>query len=254
MDQIKQFLFWRKTGLNDRDGIVVACDLSQEWLLPWWWEHYSVYNSHPVAFVDLGMSETMRQWCKERGDYIFLPVADIFVEALDPSLVKKMESEFGSEFWPSRNAWFKKPLACLQSPFKRSIWLDLDCAVLGPLDALFELCDEGFAAAVEQAYFEPGKIDFNTGVMVFKRGLTLIETWAEWSVERNRQFRGDQDVLATLLTEQKLPVVEIPACYNWSRTRECTPQTVVLHYHGILGKKAIQHQLLRTSLNALFPT
>src|SRR5689334_9119639 len=53
-------------------GVIVGCDLYQEWLLLWWWSHYSSHNAIPVAFVDMGMSEEGALWCKERGEYIKL--------------------------------------------------------------------------------------------------------------------------------------------------------------------------------------
>ena len=70
---------WRSGNFKQMDGIVVGADLTQEWLLPWWWSHYSRFNSLPVAFIDFGMSDEMKKWCQERGELIPLPVADIFV-------------------------------------------------------------------------------------------------------------------------------------------------------------------------------
>src|SRR5579862_7309437 len=140
-----QYRRWRTDFNPQKNGIIVGTDLTQEWLLPWWWKHYSAFNAYPVAFVDFGMSDPVKDWCRERGELISLFVADVFVaerEEIDPALVKQMEEACGKEFWPSRHAWFKKPLACLQSPFVKSLWIDLDCEIRGQLDPLFDLCEE----------------------------------------------------------------------------------------------------------------
>ncbi len=84
-----------------------------------------------------------------------LPVADIFVkerEEIDSSIAYDWEAYYGEQFWISRRAWFKKPLACLRSPFKRTIWIDLDCEVLGSLRGLFDTCQNpsGIALAKDQ--------------------------------------------------------------------------------------------------------
>ncbi len=44
------------------EGVIVASDLSQEWLLPWWWDHYKNFNNFPVTFVDLELSNKMKTW------------------------------------------------------------------------------------------------------------------------------------------------------------------------------------------------
>ena len=101
-------------------GFIVAADQSLEWLLPWWWERYSKYNDLPVAFVDLGLSKEMKEWCKEKGHYIHLPVPNVFMDEPEDALKATMRRELGSDFSISRNAWFKKPLCCLQAPFELS--------------------------------------------------------------------------------------------------------------------------------------
>lgn len=234
------------------DGIVVGSDLTQEWLLPWWWNHYSRFNSHPVAFIDFGMSDEMKKWCRERGELIPLLVADVFVaerETIDPTLVQEMENACGDSFWPSRSAWFKKPLACLLSPFRRSLWIDLDCQIHGPLNALFPLCNHSLAMARED--FDSHTEGYNAGVIAFKHGDPVIEDWANRSYLCSHQFRGDQDVLNALIREQNLAIAELPQIYNWSRLKEKNPHAIILHWHGPQGKSEIAHQIARANLNSL---
>lgn len=244
---------WCPGNPKQMNGIVVGADITQEWLLPWWWSHYSRFNSHPVAFIDLGMSDEMKKWCQERGDLIRLPVADIFVaerETIDPTLVQEMETACGNSFWPSRSAWFKKPLACLLSPFQTSIWIDLDCQILGPLNELF-LHLEPLAMVKEQFDLSSEKVSYNAGVIVFKNGIPAIEDWADRSFEHNHQFRGDQDVLNALIHERNFSIAELPQIYNWSRLKEKNPEAIILHWHGPQGKSEIAHQIARDNLNSL---
>lgn len=252
MDDRELLRRWSQPTLEE--GIIVGSDLTQEWLLPWWWEHYSRFNSHPVAFVDFGMSHEKKEWCKERGKWIRLPVADLFVaqkEEIDPLLVQQMEHACGKNFWPSRNAWFKKPLACLQSPFHRSLWIDLDCQINGSVQELFSHSRSGLAMVQELWDVHPDEVRFNAGVIVFEHGLSLIEDWADQSIARNHLFRGDQDVLNAIIQEQKFNVLELPPRYNWSRLSEKNPEAIIQHWHGPQGKIEIMHQIARANLTSL---
>lgn len=241
---------WRSHDLNEKNGVVVGSDLTQEWLLPWWWKHYCTFHTHPVAFVDFGMSETMKKWCKERGELIPLLIADIFVadrQDMDPLLVKEMENDCGKEFWPCRHAWFKKPLACLQSPFHTSIWIDLDCQIQGSLSGLFNLYGECLTIAKDPCH----SLSYNSGVMVFNHGLNVIETWADQAFERNHEFRGDQDLLSAIIHEQNVQITELPAIYNWSRCSTPNAEAIIMHWHGPQGKSQIAHQIMKMNLESL---
>lgn len=238
----EEYRRWRTSPVRDEKGIVVATDQTQEWLLPWWWENYRKHNDYPVAFVNFGMSFEKKAWCKERGELIPLFVADIFVkekEEIDPSICADWEKEFGTKFWPCRNAWFKKPLACLQSPFKHSIWIDLDCEIRASLAGLFERIRT--VSLVKERSGPPAI--YNSGVILFNHGHPLIEEWADQSFEKNQSFAGDQDILSHIIAEKKYPVDELPACYNWSRYHEDHPDVVIHHWHGEFGRSVIRHQI-----------
>lgn len=248
-----QYRKWARSNEAKGDGVVVGSDLTQQWLLPWWWEHYRRFNAYPVTFVDLGMSNEMKQWCQERGTLVSLPVADIFVAEksdVEPKLSEQWEGIYGNRFWPSRNAWFKKPAACLQSPYSRSIWIDLDCEIRGPLEALFGFCEtsEGLALAKEEHESTADQIGYNSGVVVFKQGIPLIESWADLAFDSNESFAGDQDVLSKIIHDQHLKIPQLPSIYNWSRCYGENPQAVILHWHGLYGKSYIHHQMRRSQL------
>ena len=244
---------WGKCCHNGQAGIIVGADLTQEWILPWWWKRYQRFNSHPVAFFDLGMSLEMKAWCKERGIYIHLPVADIFVadkEQVEEQKIDEWEQGHGKQFWPSRNAWFKKPLACLQTPFQRTIWIDLDCEIRGSLDRLFEFCEHPSRIAMAREIQEQAERAplYNSGVIVFQRGIPLFEEWADDAIDRNHLFSGDQNALSQRIFDEHIKIGELPLIYNWSRCNPDNPDAVILHWHGVHGKKIISHQIWEEQL------
>lgn len=226
------------------DGIIVASDQTLEWALPWWLDQYQRHNSCPVAFIDLGLSFEKKEWCKQYGQLIPLRIVD-FAEEVDPQIGKKWEAEFGKQFWDSRNAWFKKPLACLKSPFQRTIWIDVDCEVRGPVTPLFEYANipPGLAMAKEQIYVIDSHQMYNSGVIVFSQNHPLIKEWADVCLTQSRNFSGDQEVLSQIIAEKKIQICELPPCYNWSRLRDEQPSTMIQHWHGTYGKYVIKNQV-----------
>ncbi len=253
MNLYSKYKKWQRENLLNEDGIIVGVDLTQEWILPWWWERYRRCNSHPVTFVDLGMSQEKKEWCKERGHYIHLPVANVFVaerKEMDPVLVAELEQKHGAQFWYSREAWFKKPLACLQSPYRRSIWLDLDCEVRQDIKGVFDLCENPLGIAIAKDLHYHQTQCYNTGVVVFKRECHLIEQWAEQAFSLNHEFLGDQDVLSFIMNEQNLQPTLLPSCYNWSRCWGVNPDAIIFHFHGPAGKRLISI-LIRHESNPL---
>lgn len=232
--------------MGEMEGIIVGCDLFQEWLLPWWWENYRRHNRYPVAFFDFGLSERMKEWCRERGDLIWLHgilVGDR--EEVRPALVHEWESLYGDAFWNYREAWFKKPLACLRSPFERSVWLDLDCEVLGSLAFLFQAClpPSGLALAKDQTV-----ATYNSGVIAFQDGCPIIQEWANQSIEKADVFRGDQDLLSHIIADKKASICELPSIYNWNVGYGANPEAIVCHWLGPAAKNALRNQMILNDL------
>lgn len=224
------------------DGIIVGSDDTQEWLLPWWWKHYSKTNDHPVTFVDYGMTDEAKEWCRKRGKLVRLEVADIFVvdkRDIDLSRAKIWESTYGREFWTQRSSWFKKPLACLLSPYDRSIWIDLDCEIRGSIEKLFIHADHPSGIAMAQDIQE----GYNSGVIVFKKGLPLLKKWADEAFHTNHLYAGDQDILTKIITADQVKIMELAPIYNWSRIKGKSADAVIYHWHGRHGKTVIAHSL-----------
>ena len=249
MTLYKAYRTWRTQGLRKGDGIIVGSDICQEWLLPWWLENALRHNRYPIAFVDFGLSAEKKQWCRERGELIPLLIADIFVkerEELGSSIIEQWEARYGENFWDFRKAWFKKPLACLQSPFQRTLWIDLDCEILGPLNPVFEACEHpsGIAMVKDQAASPSSFPIYNSGVIAFQRENSIIKEWGDQSFERNGEFRGDQDLLSRIIFEQNFSISELPFIYNWNVGFGTHPDTVICHWLGETGKLALRNQII----------
>ena len=244
---------WSLTDPYQEKGIIVATDCTQEWLLTWWWENYIQHNDLPVSFVDFGMSKEMKAWCQEKGNYIPLSVPNIFIGekgSFSAIYAEELEKKHGAYIWESRHAWFKKPLACLQSPYKTSLWMDLDCEIRGPLDPLFSLPLYSGVSLAKNYCEEKGE-DINSGVILFKHGAPLIKHWAEESFKESALFIGDQDVLRELIDRGNLKTGDLPLLYNWSRFNKETPEAIVVHWHGNHGKTSISHQISKRNLELL---
>ncbi len=239
---------WHTHTPSLKEGVIIGSDLTQEWILPWWWHHYKKSNQYPVTFIDFGMSSNAKAWCQTRGELIRLPVADIFVaekHEIEPSSVHSWEGTFGNDFWIRRNAWFKKPLACLLSPYHTSIWIDLDCEIRGSIQTLFNYADHPSGIALAKDIHDPigsGK-GYNSGVIVFKHGIPLIETWADEAFDANHLYAGDQDILTSIIVDKNLAISELPLIYNWSRYSKENPDALIYHWHGRHGKTVIAKDL-----------
>ena len=241
---------WQRAPILPK-GILVASDQNLEWLLPWWWENYCSSNSLPVTFVDFGMSESARSFCKEHGELLDFAFDPTFVkkrENLHPEVNKKWKN-YGKTFWEARDGWFKKPLAMLQTHFAQTLWLDLDCEVLKPLEPIFDLLseEEHFGIVPEPLFYQGGpdllfgEVLYNSGVVLFRHGSTLLQTWAQRSLKENAKFLGDQDLLSRIIFEQKIPVVQLPEIYNARLVTGIPFHATIIHWVGNWGKAFLRH-------------
>ncbi|CAF24508.1 hypothetical protein [Candidatus Protochlamydia amoebophila] len=245
-------------------GILIACDQTLEWLLPWWWSHYQTNNHLPVAFVDFGMSAAAREWCKDKGIYIpFIEPLDFLVspDKINRILREKWKSLFlNKEFWKIRALCLKKPFAMIKSPFLKTVWTDVDCEIKGSLDALFETCQNGsgFAIApqpefalknyIQEGLLRPGQKIYNAGVVVYPYQSPLVSTWAQAIIERNAYFSGDSDLLADIIQSENFPIYELPQIYNWRMAQGENPEAVIIHWVADWGKKHIKENMKNLSL------
>jgi hypothetical protein len=229
-------------------GIVVGCDKNQQWMLPWWWQHYSAHNHYPVAFVDFGMTEGAFNWCQTKGQCITLP---------EYSYAENMVSEehqalwvhlMGDIIWTSRPSWFKKPLALAHSPFDQTVWLDLDCQVHGSLEPLFNCLGLGVEIALvrepdqcqriewEKGLLLDNEISYNSGVIALQKNAAILQKWKTLSLEQSHLFVGDQHALSRAIFLEQPPLFELPAIFNWKASHGRNPEAVITHFVAYAGK------------------
>lgn len=226
-------------------GVLVGCDQAQEWLLPWWWENYRQENSLPVAFADFGMTEQGKEWCALRG--LLQPISlDQYKiasrEDIEAPLLAEWEKTL-SPFWGSRQAWFKKPFALLNTPFCQTLWIDLDCEVLGNIEPAFQYIDPKSKMGLVRVTDPPNvgdPVPYNSGVIAFDKSSPLLPKWAKSSLSQNHLFLSDQHALSRIIFEESLPVGELPEIYNWLMCRGLNLSAVVMHWAAQWGKEYIR--------------
>lgn len=258
---------WSKAPVIKQDGVIVGCTRSHEWILPWWYMHFRMHNEHPITFFDFGnLSSSAKEWCKARGQLVILPetieYSIVKKEAISSELVTRWEGHQNLDVWNARKAWFKKPFACLNSPYERTLWIDLDCQVRKMIDPIFLCCENPLKIAVveepdwvlekhvKHGYLYEGEMEYNTGVIAFKHGCELIKQWAQACVENNHTQRGDQEVLAQMLFVRDLCLPTLPSNYNKrgyvqvgsEGDLKIDESVVILHWVGI-GKEIIETQM-----------
>ncbi len=245
-------LAWREVEAVIPQGVMVASNEKQEWLLPWWWENYTKHNNYPVTFVDFGLSEEGKNFCRQRGELVEIPVI--------PSLgvkeeVKGERGQFwetiyeSSAWWEKRTLWHKKPIALLQTPYEYTLWLDTDCEIHSSLTPLFIKMGEKEAVLIcpepeEAQEYDRAKghifadeVLFNSGVIGFIRGSPHILEWAYHTIKEHGSHLGDQNLLSRLIYEKKWPVQILDRLYNWRQiTHGKHPDVKITHWVGDLGK------------------
>jgi hypothetical protein len=220
-------------------GILIGSDDKTEWLLPWWWKYYSKYNDFPVAIADFGLSPKMLKWCQKRFQVISLKCPQDFVQqrnSLSTKRAVQWQEEYKGDVWEARQAWFKKPLACLQTPFDLTVWLDVDCEVCGPLKPLFDILKEG----VELAIIREESQEYNSGVLLFPKKASFLKKWAELCLKENDKYMGDQNALTELILAGEVRYTELDHKYNWRMSKGYYDAVVVAHWCA-WGKEYIKN-------------
>lgn len=227
-------------------GVIVGCDREQEWLLPWWWERYSACNAFPVTFFDFGMTEEAKQWCRARGDVHALERIKVAPFCGNPELAHSWRLLYESSLDSLRKVWFCKPCAMAQSPYQKTLWLDMDCEVLQPLDPLFalpmgkaqvSLARRGLGDALPAVHEH---VHYNSGVVLFEKGAALITKWMEVALSHNAQYVGDDVLLSELIRKEKIPVSDLPHEYNWAPVGGFNPHIAIFHWMLSGGKNYIR--------------
>lgn len=251
----KEFYKWNDEVVLE-DGVIVGCTESQEWLLPWWYMNFRMHNEYPITFIDFGdMSGEAKEWCLKRGRLksLCLPIENFIVslENANPEQAEIWQWREDYDIAHARLAWFKKPFACLQSPFKRTIWMDVDCQVRNSIIPIFDYCenDFGFAIAKEhpsqqekhemEGLIQEGEVEYNSGVFVFRHGSSLIPEWAKMGLDQNSQLRGDQETLSRMAFNKSIKLPTLPPKFNCRYHINDEADPIIIHWLG-MGQKVIK--------------
>lgn len=201
------------------DGVLVASDKKAEWMLPWWWERYHKHNSHPVAFIDLGMSDSGKAFCEARGRLIPIQIPD------------------------GLGMMHITPLCLLKTPFRRTVWMDLDCEVRQPIGELFGMIGEkcGFHRDPFTPFPAGNPDPIAGGVVAYHFGEPIISEWAEHVV--SGKYQTNQDALNTMIQPRMSRVQILPKKFQWLRMEGDNPLAAIMHWTGPIGHDHI-HQMV----------
>jgi hypothetical protein len=218
IDTAVKDITWENNMPHSVEGVLLMCDANQEWMLEWWWYNYRKFNSLPVHFVDIGMTDAGRQWCAEHGTLSILPSFNL-------------------------KHWYKKPFACITSPFMYTIYMDNDCQVMGDVSPLLDYAKPVGLALDIVTRWTSGNVPVQGGVIAYMHGASLISQWAKDTPENSFYFRGDQEILQAMISNNKCDFLEMPERFNWVRGRGANSQALINHWTGDEGKQIIREQI-----------
>lgn len=203
-------------------GFMTGTDSKTEWMLPWFIENFKKYNNSHLLVVDFGMSKEMALYANKHADTL----ADL-------------TSQKGK-------GWFAKPISMMNTPFKRTFWLDLDCQIMGNIDNMFDLIEPD---KLNMVIDRPWSTRYNTtmynsGVVGFENRPAILAKWTAGLTPS--KHRGDQEALHDLLDDlQRIIFInEIPHKYNTLRLDHIdgtAPKDILInHWTGTKGNQHIR--------------
>ncbi|MCB1109775.1 MAG: hypothetical protein KDK64_02250 [Chlamydiia bacterium] len=234
---------WNQEHYCGGDGVIVAADMQQEWILKWWWNHYSASNSSPVTFFDLGMSKSASLWCQSKGTVIpfSLPQSTFKSQSEIPlDTQKTWESYNSSRVWECRNQWLHKPFLILQSPYDRTLWIDIDCEVKQSLTPLFSYCDTHDGISMVLLYLKEATV-INSGVVVARRHAPAFSYWAESVLEKKAVC--DETALIEAQKKHPIHIHPLPLEFNFLSFWKTPSKMGIVHHNGESGKHEILKQV-----------
>ena len=179
-----------------------------------------------------------------------IEVPEVPLQTLDENTAAHWEKQWKEsgeirDLWALRKTWYKKPMAMSLSPFQRTLWLDLDCEVRGPVDSLLSLplSPAKMAASSVEINQLPQIGEFphyNTGVVLFEKGSPLVNLWIREIAAGSRLACTEEDLLSFLIAHFQIPIALLPHGCNWEILRfGANLNALIYHWMGEKGKKAI---------------
>ncbi|MEI7943004.1 MAG: hypothetical protein WCH76_07590, partial [Candidatus Riflemargulisbacteria bacterium] len=221
------------------EGVIVGCIQEQEDLIPWFVDNYKKYCKLPLIFADFGITEKYKNFCKLSGS--LMDVSDT-----------------------RASGWMRKPFACLRTPFKKTIWMDLDVEIKSDI-AQYLVFGEGKNIGLSEDWYlnnNPNNMGFrdnvpsdlkipDTGVIVFEYGNPLIKKWALKIITSGDTYKGDHQVLAVVLRENGI-TEEYNISKELHRMRLDKPMEsdakITFHWTGPSGKNHIRELIAKSGI------
>ncbi|MBF5060198.1 hypothetical protein [Candidatus Neptunochlamydia vexilliferae] len=228
-------------------GVMTGCDDRQEWMLKWWWKHYSEHNDYPVIFWDFGMSPAAKAWCANRGEVVSFD-ANLNLQKNDTA---PWADKVSKSVWERRKVWFSKPLILKESPFEETIWTDIDCEVKQNLSPLFEMTrsKDGFAISYDSekniaearrwSTLKEGVRGVQAGVFAYRQNSPLVLEWIDYCMRHLGEENSDQSALSHLLHEKPFDITIFSDKYNWLLPEVPNPHATIVHHTGVGRKRAL---------------
>jgi len=186
-------------------GVLLVCDSKFEHMFDWWIEKYSKYNDISICLIDAGLS-------------------DNFIKSHSDIMIKKINTP---DTMKNKHMW--KPFILRLSPFKKTVYIDLDCEIRGPIVKLFEYSDFAMAKDVSNSFDEKNDRDpFDCSVIVYENSSKTIDLWCDAMIEDSKvnfTTSGDQQVF----NRSSFPCNEIDPKYNWVRLQGPNPEATIIH-------------------------
>lgn len=226
---------------QEQRGVVILASRSVENLLPWWQKHFRKYSSLPVALFDLGLSEEGRIFGASFATLYPMKTSLDFISPrkdVDPNKRKYWESHWSKDLWEKRNAWFAKPFILMESPFKETLLIDLDCRIQKDPSPLFDYLSHPSGFTIVKHQFREG-FYHNSGVCGAKRGSPIPWLWAQECLARSHEHMGDEDAIHRLIIEEKLDLSFFPLAYNHPYLFAGGEKAIIQHFLGLKGKEKI---------------
>lgn len=240
--------------LSMTKGVLTGCNEKHEWMLKWWLTNYTKHNSYPVTFFDFGMSPSALNFCKSKGEVITIdkpPLENIY----DPIGDVPWKKSFFNHQVSQRPIWFTKPFAFMKAPYKRNLWLDIDCEVKKPLESLINLPlgkaqfaireydPKATKHARKEGFVNSKGHCLTTGVTLFDKDSPLLQEWIEYIYKNYSREHSEDSALANLLTQKPFDIINFSEKYNYDNPEKTLPDTYIHHHMGTHQKRTLMQNM-----------
>lgn len=235
LEKYEKCIRWYPRSI-DRGVVAGIFDRNTEWRIPWWFKNYEASgNTMPVAIADGGMSDTARTWCASKGTVIDL--TDI------PAAGCRL-----------------KPFVFLRSPYKRTLYLESDCKVVGNVSKLFEFPEKTIGMALIRdslvesmaANYKKGFRGLDGNAVIYDNGIICADyadpTITEWATTILQLMTTDHESLMQLVGRNNAAVYIIPAS-EVSNEFYKIPGSIVQHRCCASGKDKMRNEMKEMNLN-----